>query len=207
MNKKVKINFGCSSSGVDGWVNVDNAMRHIIVSKIPFLSRLLYSLGFITKDVFNEHSNKKFKNVRYGDVRKKLRFESGSVDYIYSSNMLEHLFPGDAKNFLAECKRILKKNGVLRIIVPDLEIGVKEYLSDLNDMDKKNKFIGSMYAFGEYRGMKNGHKWMYDKYSLSNILNDIGFSEVVVGEYKSGIFPNIDKLYTLENSLIIEARK
>ena len=202
-----KINFGCSSSGVDAWINVDNAMRHIIVSKIPFLPKLLYSLGFITKDVFNSHLNKKFKNVRYGDVRKRLKFESNSVDYIYSSNMLEHLFPEDAKRFLMECKRILKKNGVLRILIPDLEFQAKEYLLNLNDIDKKNKFIGNLYASQEYRGIKNGHKWMYDKYNLSNILKEIGFSEVIVGEYKSDIFPNASKLNILENSLIIEAEK
>ena len=40
MDKKVKVNFGCSVSGIDGWVNVDNSMRHIIVSKIVFLPRI-----------------------------------------------------------------------------------------------------------------------------------------------------------------------
>ena len=199
-----KINFGCSYSGIDGWVNVDNALKHIIVSKIPFLPRLLYSFGFITEDIFNKHLNKKFKNVQYGDARKKLKFESNSIDYIYSSNMLEHLFHKDAENFLIECKRILKKNGALRIVVPDLEFYVKEYLLDLNNMEKKNNFISIMYAYGEYRGIKNGHKWMYDKYNLSNILEEIGFSKVVIGEYKMGIFPNINKS---KSDLIIEAIK
>ena len=31
-----KLNFGCFNTNVKGWIGIDNALRHIIVAKIPY---------------------------------------------------------------------------------------------------------------------------------------------------------------------------
>jgi len=61
-------------------------------------------------------------NVEYG-----LPFPDESVDYLYSSHLLEHLSKEDANKLLKEAYRVLKKGGVIRICVPDLEYAISLY--------------------------------------------------------------------------------
>ncbi|APB34598.1 type 11 methyltransferase [Gloeomargarita lithophora Alchichica-D10] len=68
------------------------------------------------------------------DLRKKLPFQENTFDLIYHSHVLEHLTRIDAENFLGECYRILKPNGILRIVVPDLENIVREYMQILDEI-------------------------------------------------------------------------
>ena len=76
-----------------------------------------------------------------------LPFEDASFDVIYSSHFLEHLSPIQASFVLKEAKRILKKDGILRIVVPDLENICREYLHVLENvyydesLDKKYQWI------------------------------------------------------------------
>lgn len=65
------------------------------------------------------------------DIRTGLPFPADSVDACYSSHVLEHLTPQQARLFLDECYRVLKPGGIARIVVPDLERIAKEYLRTL----------------------------------------------------------------------------
>ncbi len=55
-------------------------------------------------------------------------FAANSFDAVYHSHVLEHFGKADARAFLAECHRVLKPGGVLRIVVPDLEGIAREYV-------------------------------------------------------------------------------
>ncbi len=204
---KIKANFGCFSSGIPGWINIDKARRHIIISKVPGLPKLLGFLGLLRKPVYDLHRQKKFKGLIYGDVRRKLKIKNNSVDYIYSANMLEHLYPWKARFFLSECLRILKKGGVVRLVLPDIEYEAKQYLKSLPNPKSANCFSKLVYATLFAGGYKNNHKWMYDKYSLTQILKEIGFSNITVGEPQKGNFPDVTKLDVIDNSLILEGTK
>jgi SAM-dependent methyltransferase len=70
--------------------------------------------------------------VRVIDLRARLPFADGSADAVYHSHVLEHLERGQAAAFLAECRRVLKPGGVLRIAVPDLEGICRRYLRELD---------------------------------------------------------------------------
>lgn len=54
-----------------------------------------------------------------------------NVDVVYHSHVLEHLNKEDGVQFIGECYRVLKKGGVIRVVIPDLEAIVKEYLKYL----------------------------------------------------------------------------
>lgn len=54
-----------------------------------------------------------------------------SCGVVYHSAVLEHLRRNDAAGFLAECRRVLRPGGVLRVAVPDLETICRLYLSKL----------------------------------------------------------------------------
>ena len=69
-----------------------------------------------------------------------LPFDNNSVDIVYSSHFLEHLSLEDGKYVLNEIYRVLKKDGIIRIVVPDLENVCREYLMVLDSLakDKNN---------------------------------------------------------------------
>ncbi len=73
--------------------------------------------------------------VREYDIRKNLPYPDNEFDVCYSSHVLEHLTQIEAKNLLLESYRILKPNGIIRVVVPDLESIVKDYLKALEKAD------------------------------------------------------------------------
>ena len=58
-------------------------------------------------------------------------FKDDEIDVIYNSHLFEHFNKHNGINFIKECYRELKPNGILRIVVPDLEGIAKEYLLQL----------------------------------------------------------------------------
>ncbi len=65
------------------------------------------------------------------NLLKGIPFPDNSYDAVYHSHVLEHFKKNDGKLFIQECYRVLKKNGVIRIVVPDLERIAKEYLKNM----------------------------------------------------------------------------
>lgn len=62
------------------------------------------------------------------DLRRPLPFSDDSFDLVYHSHVLEHFQRDQAPVFLAECLRVLRPGGLLRVVVPDLEQIVRHYL-------------------------------------------------------------------------------
>ena len=62
------------------------------------------------------------------DLNKGIPFDDNSFNVVYSSHVLEHFTKLDAIHFIKECYRVLKYKGLIRIVVPDLEQIVREYL-------------------------------------------------------------------------------
>ena len=62
------------------------------------------------------------------DINGGLPFSSKCAAVCYSSHVLEHLDKVGAHNLVAECSRVLKHGGVIRLVVPDLEAMAREYL-------------------------------------------------------------------------------
>ncbi len=73
-----------------------------------------------------------------------LPFEDSSIDVVYSSHFLEHLSLKQTAFVLSEAKRVLKDNGIIRIVVPNTENICKEYLKILSDV-QSDKSQGEKY--------------------------------------------------------------
>lgn len=65
------------------------------------------------------------------DLSKSLPFSDAVYEVCYTSHVLEHLARERVPGLLAEILRILKPEGVLRIVVPDLEAIARLYLAEL----------------------------------------------------------------------------
>ena len=70
-------------------------------------------------------------NILVHNLRNGIPFDDGSVDVVYHSHMLEHLDRANAELFIREAYRVLRPEGVHRIVVPDLEQLASEYLQHL----------------------------------------------------------------------------
>ncbi len=96
-----KLNFGCGDRIAPGWENIDFSPMAEGVKQVNLLA------GF--------------------------PYQDATFDVAYSSHVLEHLQRADGHYILHECKRILRSNGIVRIVVPDLEASCREYLRILDD--------------------------------------------------------------------------
>lgn len=59
-------------------------------------------------------------------------FPDASFDTVYHSHLLEHFTADQAKSFLNQCFRVLKPEGIIRVVVPDLEQITRAYLDQLS---------------------------------------------------------------------------
>lgn len=82
------------------------------------------------------------------DLRKPLPFSDETFEVVYHSHVLEHIRPGDAPSFIRECYRVLRPNGTIRVVVPDLETIVREYLKALES------------ALANHPGADHDYDWM-----------------------------------------------
>ncbi len=60
-------------------------------------------------------------------------FPENSFDVVYHSQVLEHFPKEKAQDFIRECFRVLKTDGIIRVVVPNLEYIVDEYKKFLNE--------------------------------------------------------------------------
>jgi glycosyltransferase involved in cell wall biosynthesis len=71
--------------------------------------------------------------VKVANLRKGIPLANDYADAIYQSHVLEHFPKAEAPQFIAECFRVLRPGGVLRVAIPDLEPIAKLYLQYLQD--------------------------------------------------------------------------
>lgn len=98
---------------------------------------------------FDVHGNG--RDVHRADILRGLPLADDSMDVVYHSHLLEHLPPQAATPFLAECRRVLRPGGIVRVVVPDLEAMVRAYLETLDRVDASDA------------SAEHDHRWMVTK--------------------------------------------
>ena len=79
------------------------------------------------------------------DLTQGIPFPDASFDVVYHSHLLEHIPKTEAESFLKECRRVLRPQGVLRIVVPDLEQIARTYLIALEQASSGSQEWASNY--------------------------------------------------------------
>ena len=178
--KKLYVQFGSGLSCPEGWQNLDVSPR-LRVERLPIVGSLIRAGNM---SLFPAKT-------RFGDIVKGLPIENGTVDGVYSSHVLEHLPHQDMKIALQNTFKMLKTDGVLRLIVPDLQWRAQEYLDRYQDEDPNGSFNfmrkshlgiearsqGVSPRLREILG-NSAHLWMYDQYSMATELKEAGFSKI-----------------------------
>ena len=201
----VKLNLGCGLAVTQGWINVDASLNALVASWPRVLHKILYRLSGANRYYSLEHyCDLLEKHVFvHHDLSHSLPLKDDIVDFIYSSHFLEHLFKPDAERLLKESYRVLKPGGIVRVCVPDLACAVLLY-----SQGKKEQMLENYFFVEDKDSFLARHKYMYDFELLKQLLEKVGFSQVVRCEYRQGGTPDIDQLDNRpEETLFVEAFK
>jgi predicted SAM-dependent methyltransferase len=112
------------------------------------------------------------------DVRKGLPF--AEVAAIYAEHFLEHLALEDGLAFLAECRRVLKPDGVLRLSTPNLEWVLTTHYR-WRDVTAQNRLDDCLKLNRAFQGW--GHRFLYNRETLAAAVRAAGFARASFFEY------------------------
>lgn len=102
-----------------------------------------------------------------------LPMSSGCAALIYASHVLEHFPRHQARGVLAEWRRVLAPGGILRLAVPDFAQLVRVYQGNGGDLAP---ILGPL--VGRQDHPHNFHYNMFDRRSLTALLEDAGYHDV-----------------------------
>lgn len=206
------LQYGCGLSAPVEWTNYDISPT-LRLQKIPVLGKLL-----------RDKAKVKFpENVLYGDIIRGLPVPDGSCDGVYCSHTLEHLALDDFRKALANTHKILKKGGIFRCVVPDLETAARSYLKSLEQGDAeasstfmRNTRLGiRVRPKGLTAQLKTifgnaHHLWMWDGISLASELEKAGFRYVRICRFNDSedeMFRYVEDVWRFHNSVAVEGKK
>lgn len=196
----LRLHLGCFDQPVQGWVNTD-ITPHLWVTRFPGLPALLFRIGRMTAQRFEQHKKGIFKSVTYLDVRKPFPYMNNTFEAVFSSHLLEHLYPSEAEACVEEIYRILKPGGICRISVPDLDRVVASYSPNQPEL-----FLTAILQCD--RWAKNTHHWHYNSNSLLRLLREKSFSDAYRCSHRQGRCPDLELLDNRpDESLFVEAVK
>lgn len=124
---------------------------------------------------------------------------SASVDLIFCSHLLEHLYyPVEAERLIADFFRILCPGGIARIIVPDAELCMQAYVAGDDEFFLRRVQLWSEWPKGRtaledtlpYLGahpdpgaLYDTHRFGYDFVTLKKLLQRTGFVDIRRSSY------------------------
>jgi predicted SAM-dependent methyltransferase len=207
---RAMLNLGCGLRVNWEWTNVDFSALAILAHH-KLIGKGLRRVGLLTEERY-ERISRVEPDVVVCDLRKGIPFDDDTFDVVYHSHLLEHIDRGMAPFFLRECYRVLKNNGIIRIVVPDLQVIVNRYVSSIAKLEtgdqsgivdyrrsiyqlfdqmvrrqpsgttKQRPWVQIIERFlrGDAARVGEVHRWMYDRYSLSEVLLGGGFKNIRV---------------------------
>lgn len=198
----VKINLGSGLEVAPGWINVD-ASIHALIARWPApIQGALYSLSGYSAFIDRDEYLRRLRSNRFvhADLTRALPFVDASVDFVFSSHLLEHLTRAQAVHVLTEARRVLRPDGVVRIAVPDLDTAIGLY-----EQGEARRMLEHYFYLGE-RGRLGRHRYLYNFALLEEALEEAGFTEVRRRAYREGVVPDLDYLDNRpEETLFVEA--
>jgi SAM-dependent methyltransferase len=120
------LNVGCGTRTRPDWNNLDRSPYGRLV-RHPLLAAAIKRLGVLSTDRY-ERLQQVDRNLICHDARQGLPFPHETFDLVYSSHFLGVIEREEVPGLLAECLRVLKGGGVIRLVVGDLKLFARHYL-------------------------------------------------------------------------------
>lgn len=142
-------------------------------------------------------------------------FKNDSAELIYACQLLEYFDRDEVLKVLTEWKRVLQKNGILRLSVPNFRVLSNLYQAGFS----LDYMLGTLYgkwSIGDNKFVY--HKTTYDFESLKKILENLGFHNVElwdwrktehaeIDDFSQAYFPHMDKEKGMLFNLNIQCKK
>jgi predicted SAM-dependent methyltransferase len=197
-----RLHIGCGTNFVEQWINIG---LFDTPGAIYFSSKIKNQASFI-----------------HFDMTRELPIDPNTIQYIYASHFIEHLNFQQGLNFIKNCYKIMKKDGIIRLTFPDLELWIQKYIE--NDQNFFKKYYDSTKNINNLPDLKTkgeifmsqlhgwGHAWGYDFDSIKDLLERTGFSRVIRKKAFESVLPDIEKLepkteQRLLETIYVEAKK
>lgn len=171
--------------------------------------------GFVSLDFFTNHA------ASYGaDLRFPLMIDDAVFDGIFTEHTLEHLSYEEVSRLLAECLRILKPGGRIRVIVPDVSIVAESYVRkddhffrefEIAMLAPRGRTLQTRMEALSFELQENGHRSAWDFETMRLFLGRAGFADIARVSFREGADAKL--LCDRDNhgrrllSLYVEARK
>ncbi len=212
--RPLKLNLGSGPHGPQNWVNLDRSPT-MLLSRVPKVAKALRKVGLI-----NDHHLVPWEShIVRQDLTARLPVEDGSVDAIYSSHFLEHIYLTEAEAILRECHRVLRPGGVLRLALPDGESWARELVEAGSDPtgEAGRRYHARLGSHPDDRPsgkraltFKIGghiHRWQPTRGMVRGMLVEAGFDDSAVTDcaYHEGALPDLGEIETREESFFTEA--
>lgn len=177
---------------------------------------------------FNTDGGVISKDVAYLNATRRLPFEDGSLRYIFTEHMIEHISFAAGLRLMKECFRVLEPGGKLRISTPDLDKLIALNQGDLSGVEQAYVdyiisimpgAVGRHAAYAINGAVRFwGHTFIYDRKVLNAALAEAGFTEIVVREPGESDDPELrgvehhgamypDPRFNNIESIVVEATK
>jgi predicted SAM-dependent methyltransferase len=208
----MRLNLGSGPQAVPGWINIDRS-PNIVLDRAPTFKRAMRWLGVLR----DPHMTPWSRAIVRHDIRRRLPYPDGSVDAIYSSHTLEHLYLAEVRGVLAECARVLRPGGQLRLALPDAERMARDLLAalDAGNPDAGFAFNRRLLAHPEERPrgvrrlttLASGgiHRWQPVPAMVGWLLEAAGFTQIQRRSFGAGEFPDLAAVETNPDSFFLEA--
>jgi len=202
------VQYGCGWCAPSAWENFD-ASPTLRFERIPLLGK-----------IYTKNKNRFPVNVKYGDIVRGLPILADSCSAVYCSHVLEHLALQDFRVALLNTYKIVMPGGTYRLVLPDLEYLIGNYIRDLSK-DAAINFMSTTLLGKEtrpkgFKGMvfdwfgNSAHLWMWDFKSIEFELQKVGFKNIRranFGDSSEMMFHDVEVSERWENCLGIECRK
>lgn len=209
----IYLNLGCGLQAADGWVNIDRS-PNLMLDRVPLLKKTLRRIGILQP----AHMVSWPTNIKMMNVLKRFEYGDASIDAIYSSHMLEHLYFEQARTVLRECYRVLRPGGILRLALPDgaefarmlvepedgadlatagLRFSEQLLMHPFQPPTRKQRLV-SMLA-------SPPHRWQPTGPLVLHMLREAGFSDPRECNFLEGHLPDLESVEHREKGLFLEA--
>lgn len=146
------------------------------------------------------------RDVLHVDVTRRFPFPDGQFDYVFTEHMIEHLPFKRGCHMLQEIHRVLRTGGKLRIATPDFEFLLRLCREHISPQEQEyiawaiRTFTPDLPA-SSVSVVNNffrdwGHQYIYDQRTLSQVLSNWGFGDIVRCEVGQSNHPALSGLET-----------
>lgn len=151
---------------------IENENIYLYLGDIPDTRPKLNIKKFIGLSLTTNNGN----HIQH-DVRDNIPLNDNTVDIIQSEDVMEHIEYDLLKDIINEMYRILKKDGLFRLSVPDYKCDI---LYNRSEKDDKNEIFFDPGGGGEYdnenkKVINGGHVWFPIYKSVADLLKSTNF--------------------------------